>query len=254
MIPDRLTADLSESYKVSIRLTPDGLSFCGHIPSQKDSSFTESYPFDPALSAVQSLKNIFFNHPFFSYVYQSIQVICVSETFTLSPEHVFSEPDKEQLFFFCHLPNPSLKVISQPLEALGAFMLFGIDKEVYAFLIRSLSSPVFVHSLSPVLLSWQKKSQLLFHKQMYVIIHEDRIEVMCLQQGELLFANVFKSESVNDMIYYIMYICKQTGFDQLDDALKLSGNKAKCQEAMSVIANYIKQAAYIQTDMMECEL
>ena len=247
MIPDKLTADNSEKYKVSIRLMPDGLSFWGYIPSEKDSFFIETFHYDLTLSTIESLKSIIFEHPGFSYVYQSLYVICVSEKYTMTSDHVFIEKEKERFFFFCHPKDKSLKTLVQSVKELNASILFGIDKEIYAFLLRTLSNPQFIYSLSPLLVAWYKKSLLIYPKLMHVVIHKDSIDVFCVEQGNLLFVNSFyyDNNNTNDIIYYIMYICKQTGFSQLQDYLTISGNHDRCRKVLSVVEKYVKQTVYL---------
>ena len=256
MIPDRLTADNSEKYKASIRLWPDGLSFWGYIPAEKDSFFMESFRFDHTISAVESLKNIIFNHPCFSYIYQSFHVICVSGKYAMTSDHVFVEEEKERFFFFCHPKDKSLKTLVQPIKTLNATILFGIDKDIYAFLLRSLSSPQFIYSLSPLLVAWQKKSRQVHPKLMHVVIHQDSIDVLCVEQGNLLFVNSFQyhANNVHDVIYYIMYICKQTGFNQLEDYLTISGNKDRCLKILSVINKYVKQTVYLSAQLNDYQV
>ncbi|MDR0575556.1 MAG: DUF3822 family protein [Tannerella sp.] len=245
-VPNTLTADNSWKYEVSIRLLPDGLSFSGYIPFEKDSFFIETILFDPDLSMGQSLKNMFFNNPCFSYTYKSLYVICVSGKYTLAPDSVFSEKDKELLFSFCHQEDESLKILIQPLKALNSSLLFGIDKGSYEFLVRSLAKPLFIHSLSSMLILWQKKSLTCYPKQMYIVVHAHTMDALCLERGELLFVNSFDYETDKDIIYYIMYICRQLGFNQLEDCLSFCGDKAICRSVMSVIGKYVRQSDYLR--------
>ncbi len=253
-VPNTLTADNSEKYEVSIRLLPDGLSFSGYIPLERDSFFTETILFDNDLSMVQSLKNIFFNNPCLSYIYKSFYVICVSGKYTLVPDGVFSEKEKDLLFSFCHQKDESLKILVQPLKVLNSSLLFDIDSESYEFLSRSLANLRFIHSLSSVLILWQKKSLACYPKQMYAVIHDNAMDVLCLERGELLFLNSFDYETDNDIIYYVMYICRQLGFNQLEDCLSFCGDKARSQSAISVIGKYVRQLDYLQPKMKDYQV
>ena len=245
MIPDKLTADYSENYKVSIRFLPDGLSFWGYIPSEKDSFFMDSFFFDPNRSVVDSLKNIIFTHPCFSFLYQTFYVISTYGKYTMVSDHVFVEKEKDRLFSYCHLQDESLKVLVQPIKTLNASILFGIDIEIYAFLLRSLSNPTFIHFLSPLMIAWYKRSLSVFPKLMHIVIYEQTMDVLCVEHGNLLFMNSYNFDNNNDIIYYIMYICKQTGFNQLDDYLTVSGKKTICTSILSIIKKYIKQTGYL---------
>ena len=249
MIPDKLSADFSENYKVSIRLMPDGLSFSGYIPAEKDSFFMETFLYKPDIPVADSLQSVFFTNPCFSYPYQSCYVVDTIAKYTMVADPVFVEKEKERLFFFCHPKDKSLKVLVQPIKVLSASILFGVDKEIYAFLLRSLVNPQFIHSLSPLIIAWINKSRLVFPKLMHVVVHENTIDVLCVEHGELLFVNSYSYENFNDVIYYIMYICKQTGFNQLEDHLTISGKKTICLSVLSVINKYVKKTDYLHPQL-----
>jgi len=246
MIPDKLTADLSENYKVSIRLMPDGLYFWGYNPSENDSFFIESFTYERQVTTVEELKNIVFEHPCFSFSYQSFHVVHVGGKYTIIPDPVFIEKEKDRLFDFCFPKDPSLKTIVHPVHALDASILFGLDKDVYAFLLRSLTNPQFIHSISPLLIAWQKKSLPVFPKLMHVAMHQTTLDVLCVEQGNLLFLNSYSYENSQDAVYYIMYICKQTGFNQLEDYITVSGRQDLCRPVLSVIHKYVKKTNYFQ--------
>ena len=248
-VPDTLTSDNSEKYEVSIRLWPGGLSFSGYIPMDKDSFFTETLSFDADIPVVQSLKDIFFDNPCFSYVYKSLYIVCASGKYTLVPDSVFLEKGKELLFSFCHKTDSAEKVLAQPLRGLNSSLLFGTNSEAYEFLMRSLVNPQFIHSLSPMLNLWRESSMACHPKQIYIFVHDDMFDIVCFERGEMLFINSFDYETGKDMVYYIMYVCKQLGIEQLDDCLHFCGDKIKCQSVMAVVKKYIRQIDYLSPEM-----
>jgi hypothetical protein len=244
-VPDTLTADNSEKYEVSIRLWPDGLSFSGYIPHVPDSFFSEKVLFDDDVNLAQSLKNIFFDNPSFSFMYKSLYVICVSEKYTLVPDNVYTEKGKDLLFSFCHQKRETGRVLIQQVEDLQSTLLFEVDNEAYEFMMRSLVMPRFIHYLSPLMLSWQKNSFSHFPKQIYSYIHDGILDIVCFEHGDMLFANSFSFEKDNDIIYFIMYTCRQLGVNQVDDSLYFCGDDTMCNSVMSVIKEYISHADYM---------
>ena len=244
-VADTLTADNSEKYEVSIRLWPGGLSFSGYILHEKDSFFTETFFFDGNQSMAQSLKNTFFDNQFFSYLYRSVSIIYVSGKYTLVPDDVFAEKYKSLLFSFCHHNDKDETVLVYPLKELQSKMLYAVDNEVYEFLVRSLVNPHFVHSLSPLIVAWQKKSLTSYPKRIYAFIHDKILDIACFDNGEMLFVNAFDYEKENDIIYYLLYACRQLGVNQLEDIIHFCGDKMMCHSVMSVIKNYIKEIDYL---------
>lgn len=240
-VPDVLNATNSEKYNVSIRLWPDGLSFSGYILSEEDSFFTETVSLDPDVPLVQSLKEVFFQNACLSYVYNTLHVISVSGKYTLVPDSVFSETDKDLLFSYCFQVDKDSKVLVQPLTGFYSSLLFNMDNEAYEFMVRSFINPHFIHYLSPLLIDWRKKSLDRYPKQIYVVIQPAVLDIVCFEQGELLFVNSFGYEAENDIIYFIMYVCKQLSVDQLEDAVFFYGDKPICRKIMPVIKKYVEQ-------------
>ena len=253
-VPDSLTVDNSERYEVSIRLWPDGLSFSGCTPMEKDSFFTETVSFDSGVPLVQSVKNVFFENHSFSYSYKSFHIICDSGKYTLVPDSVFSEKNKDSLFSYCHKADATKRIIAQPLKNLNAYLLFGVDSEVYEFIMRSVVNPQFIHSLSPMLVSWQKNSFTCYPKQVYILIHDATFDIICFEHGEMLFINSFDYETDKDIVYYIMYVCKQLGINQLEDCLHICGNEVKSRSVMSVIKKYIRQIEYFSPEIKKYQI
>ena len=253
-VPDTLTVDNSEKYKVSIRLWSDGLSFSGYIPSEKDSFFTETIFFDDNMDIAQSLKDVFFKNTCFSYIYKSLYIIFASEKYTLVPDDVFSEKRSARLLSFCCGNDESGKVLTQSVGELNLSLLYEVDNEIFEFLMRSTVNPQFVHYLSPLLISWQKNSFARYPKQVYAYIHENILDIICFERGEVLFVNSFNYEKDSDIIYYIMYVCRQIGINQLEDNISFCGDMAGCQSAISVIKKYISKVDYLLPKMEECSL
>jgi hypothetical protein len=248
-VPDTLTIDNSEKYEVSIRLWPDGLSFSGYIPFEKDSFFTETILFAGDMNFSQSLKNIFFENPCFSYIYKSFDIIFISGKYTLAPNDVYSEKHNDLIFSICHRKGEAGKILIQPVDNLNFSLLYEVDNDAYEFLTRSIINPRFIHYLYPLLISWQTNSFTCYPKQIYAYIHDNILDVVCLESGELLFVNSFDYEKDNDIVYYIMYACRHIGVNQLEDSLHFCGDKELCHSVMSVIKSYIGHADYLSPKM-----
>ena len=244
-VPDTLKVGNSEKYSVSIRLSRDGLTFVGYIPSEKDSFFYEAIKTDHTQNSVQAIKDVFFAHPFFSYSYKQISVVCTNRQYALVPATVFMEKQKEQLMSFL-FSSPNEKTLHEQLDEFDSVLLFGIQPEVYEFLARSLLRPTFTHALTPLLIQWKKYNLTGYAKQLYVAVYEDTMDVACFDKGALLFINSFHFDDPDDILYYILYIWKQTGLDQQKDKLFLFANPPLYQTLKKTLQTYLSQIELIQ--------
>ena len=206
-LSDKLTADHSENYIMSIRLRSGGLSFSAYSPSVSESFFYRDVEFDRTRPYISSLKECFFENDFLTWFYRQVNVVCVTSQYTLVPAAVFQEKQKAELLAFT-FSSPEGRCLSNELKDEPAELVFGVDEDVYEFCSRSLVNPRFVHHVGPLLSLWKKQSRARLPRQLYVVLHRRRMDVACYAQGNLLFVNSFEYEHTDDILYYILYVWK----------------------------------------------
>lgn len=241
-VPDKLTANNSEKYIMSIRLRSDGLSFSGYCPSENESFFYRDVEFDRTKDYVPSLKEFFFEHEFLAYPYKQTNVVFVSPRYTVIPSETFEERRQADLMKFV-FSSTSDRSLSNTLTRGGADVVFGMDEEVYGFCARSLINPAFVHHIAPQLSLWKQQSRGQVSRQMYVVVHRRMMDVACFVQGKLLFVNTFEHDTPDDILYYILYVWKQVGMDQEKDLLHIYGGASLRTCMTTMLQSYIQYTA-----------
>lgn len=239
-VSDTLTAHNSEKYRMSIRLSPGGLSFVGHIPSQPKSFLYQSLELDRSRLYARTLREMSSEHPFFSYSYKDISVVSTGGTYTLVPEAAFTEDRTQQLMAFT-FSSPDEKALFQPLKELEAVLLFGIDPEIHSLFLQLQPQATFVHSIAPLLLYWQKQSRTAYPKQLYAVLQEDRMDVACFDKGALQLVNRFRIDDRTDILYYLLYIWKQLDLDPIHDQLFLWAVPAVFSDIRDTLRSYLMQ-------------
>ena len=238
-IPDTLTADNSGKYIMSIRLRSDGLSFSGYSPSENESFFYRNVEFDRTKPYIASLKEFFFEHEFLTYSYKRTNLVCVTPQYTMVPEEVFTDKQKDELLSFTFF-SPESKCLNNLLTREAVEVVFGIDEDVYEFCSRSLINPAFIHHITPQLALWKQQSRQLIPRQLYVVLHRRMMDVVCYAGGSLLFANSFEYDKPDDIVYYILYVWKQVGMDQERDQLHMYGGASLRNTITATLRNYIQ--------------
>lgn len=240
-ISAKLTADNAERYQVSIRLRSGGLSFSGYDPSVSDSFFYQEVEFDRSRSYITSLKDYFFDNEYLTWPFKSFRIVCVSPRYTLLPAVAFHENQKDKLLAFAFSTDLGHGLYND-LKDKETVLLFDVEEDVYEFCSRSIINPIFLHYMTSQLNWWKKQSRKFFPKLLYVVLHSKWIDVACLNQGALLFANSFAYEQAEDILYYILYVWKQTGLDQEKDRLRIFGEavlRARIADSLRQYIQYI---------------
>lgn len=243
-IPDTLTVDTSGKYIVSIRLRSDGFSFSGYIPSVPGSFFCLPVRFTPGSHYVDTLKEIFFAHPFFAWTFQQVRIITETSHYTLIPEVLYDEKRKHEFLDFA-LSSPAISCAADVWQE--KVLLYPIDAEVEAFCSRSFIAPRFYAHLTPELLFWEKDN---LKRQpagrLYVALHEKMIDLVCFRRGELVFVNSFAVSQAEDILYYILYVWKQLGLDQEKDELFMHGKPEMYSRVAESLHTYLRHVSPVE--------
>ncbi|MDH6306107.1 hypothetical protein M2459_002749 [Parabacteroides sp. PF5-5] len=244
-IPDTFTLDHSENYIMSIRLWSGGLSFSAYHPQEAQSFIYREITFDRHTPYITSLKELFFANELFAWNYKRTYVLYVSPQYTLVPKEVFVEKEKETLMSFT-FSSREKRTMSNPIKDEQAELLFDLNEDIFEFCSRSLTNPIFIHHVTPLLITLKRQSLTDKQKQTSVVIHKRMIDIICFAEGQLLFANSFMYEQADDLLYYILYVWRQTRMDQLHDRLSLSGETALCNEIAHKLQTYLQHIGQIE--------
>ena len=244
-IPEILAKE-SKNYILSIRLLPDGLSFSGYNPNIRGSFFFTEEKWQKALPYAEQLKEFYFENEFMTWNYKQIHIIQTDSKYTLVPLAFYLEKEQEKLFTFnCGQPEKG-KILVDEVKEEHANLLYEMDNETFEFCSRSFTHPQFHHYMSSLLSLWKKQSQHNLFRRIYCLLSDTHIDLACYEQGRLLFANYYMVQSLNDMLYYILYVWKQHGWDAVHDQLYLSGDAAIVKELRTYLQTYLKQVDTIK--------
>ena len=221
-IPDTLTADSSERYTMSIRLWSGGLSFSGYVSSTDGSFFFREVPFDRGIPYVTALKECFFANECLSWRYKQLNVICSSPHYLLVPTPLLpADEEVRQLWMRKAFVRPESACLTEPLSDQRATLLYDCEEAVRAFCLRSFQNPRFTHYLVPLLAYWRAQSREALYRSMFGWIEGERMDVACFERDRLLLVNTFEVHQPEEMLYYLLYVWRQMGFNAQIDALRL---------------------------------
>ncbi len=238
-VPESLTASNSEGYRTSVRLWPGGLSFSGGIPSDEGSFFCEETEVDVTRPYLQTLRDLFREHPFLSYPYAAVRIVTSEPNYTLVPEAIYEDEAKERLYRFT-FATPVETVAVQPMSALESVLLFGLRRDMHEFIAQTQPTAHWEHALASLLLRWHERSLRALHAHMYAVVQDRTMDVACFDRGALRFVNRFEVENHDDIMYYLLYVWKQLTLDQRNDSLTLSAVTSVAFDLKEKLQTYLK--------------
>jgi hypothetical protein len=81
---------------------------------------------------------------------------------------------------------------------------------------------------------------------MFVLVHRSLADITCYEGNKLLFANSFAYDQRSDLLYYILYVWKQVGLDQVNDYLSISGEFSVTNRVIHLLHTYVKHIERIE--------
>ena len=220
-LPENIDLANSENYNLSIRLAPNGFSFCIYSPTNPSIFYFQETTIGTKLSYLESIKKFVFDIGIFSNSFNKSRIFVVSENYTLVPDQFFDEKLTRELFTFNF--HRLEGVILNDKSQNDYHIVFNIDEEVHSFLIRHLCNPTIHHHSTALIHSFQNIESNQTAKECFIDFHDEYMTVVCFSEKKLLSANTFAETNTLNISYFVMGIWNKLGFDQNLDKLYLSG-------------------------------
>ncbi|MDR0973032.1 MAG: DUF3822 family protein [Prevotellaceae bacterium] len=223
--------EIQPYYVLSIRLSADGFSFSAYIPAATDSP-VHSYhkkDLDMSVPVALTLRHCLASENIVpAYTFRQVDVMLISSRYTIVPLALFDDEQAERLLYFNHARRENETVLYQVLRS-EQVVLFAIDRSVLHVVCERFPNASFYVQTVPMLDYLNRKAGAEVGK-LYVYLHQTHIDVYCYVRGQLALANSFSCATLEDAVYYILYVWKQQGLEQQRDELHLMGEYATQKE------------------------
>jgi hypothetical protein len=238
----------SEQYVLIIEVHEEYFSFFLYNPENQTERFFYRIQVDDKLSNTLSLlKEVFFDHSFFSYHFRKTLILNRTQVFTYIPNMLFEEKNKDAYMHFL-FTNVSGKILHQTLSRPEITILHALPEDLYGFLQRSFPEASIVHHSAATIAWCQDKCPLVDGNRMIIYRQPDGMDVLCFSRQQLLLSNHFRYETADDAVYYALYIYKQLKFSQLKDFIYLAGAEEELQENLK---KYIQNVVSVKDENSE---
>ncbi|NDW18021.1 DUF3822 family protein [Dysgonomonas sp. 216] len=236
-LPDNIDLRTPEKYVLNIRVKANGFSFSIHEPGVDDGYCYLETSFAKETSLSNNIQRIIFDHNFLTSNFKQTNVIFVSQRYELIPIPFYEKSKVVDMYNFTHHKDV-MHILTNEKPVQNNQLVFDIEEPVYLFLYRSLSAPVFYHH-SALLMNYFDGKKAKDAGNMFICFHGDFTDIVCFsKKGGILLGHTYKAETEQDLIYYILNIWKNCGFDQLRDKLFIYGYTSN-NEIRNVLREYV---------------
>lgn len=222
-LPESIDLAHSEKYVLSIRLKPNGFMFSIADPENPKIYCLRETTFSEKENLLTNVQRIVFELSFLTQEYKQTNIVIVSKNYDLIPADYFDKKEMIDLYNFTHFDKAN-HVLTALYDLQDVVMLYGIDRDLYDFLLRSLWNPTFHHHTSLLNNLFEKRNKVKYNTAgIYLNFHDNLMDVFCFSGSKLLHCLTYENEPEGNLVYFVLKLWERFGFDQLRDCIYITG-------------------------------
>jgi hypothetical protein len=172
----------------------------------------------------------------------SVQVL--NRLFTLVPQ-AYSDPNLKELLEF-NTGAKDIRTVQTNLVNNSVYFTYTYDLELLAFIEKTFSAAKIDHvgagSIDLFLnLPYFKNSDV------FLILHSTCLELIIKSKNDLLFYNIFKFDSNEDVLYFLLFTAEQFQLNKETLRLQIAANKPANDELFTLIKKYIRHVNFVSS-------
>ena len=233
-------------YQLCLRISAERFTFALYDPDGNPPFHTVDYPTDCRHSLTANLKTICKdNNPFVGHPYQSIHILLTGKPCIAVPAELFDEERAESFYYACMPKITNERVLCHVMTSNDIVLLYGIDRTFCQLLLEYFPGAHIQVSSVSVMEYLHKRSRTSKGHKLYAHFHARQMDVYAFDGENFLLHNAFRCTQSNDVLYYLLYIWQQLGFDQTKDELYLVGRIPEQEHTLKELQRFVAQVAII---------
>jgi len=230
-IPERTT--------LTIRVGENSLSFSTPKRSDDGRIDFEPYHIKAGISMAANLRQAFGKSRLLSMDFTDA-VVVVDSPVLLVPIEEYEENDICTLYTHAYKRTVSSTVLHSVLPGQNAVAAFAVNSDLKLVVSDNFRSSTFMPLMQPVWNYLHKRSFTGSRNKLFAYFHDRKVDVVSFRQNRFRFSNNFEADRCNDVVYYLLYVWKQLGYDVLHDELHIAGTPSEHDGLMEMLRRYVK--------------
>lgn len=230
------------SKDLNIQLSQSSFTFCINSSKEKELLAFKSYEFKNALNLDDLLrqgKAIVENEPLLKDTFSKTRFIYINRKSTLVPDEFF-EPDLCRRYIDFNQPIDELDELHfNSIFRIRSKLIFTVHTYLATFITQHFKNVEFfnqAYSLIDILGGVAGRSE---GNQVLLNLNKDFFDMVVFNNNRLRLSNTFLYTSSNDLIYFILFVCKQLEIDASKSAFYITGEYAEKNELMKECSAYL---------------
>jgi len=240
----------TNQYHLSIQADLNGFSFCLYDSRQKKHVVFRKYVLQSNLlieNFLKAMEEIFNTDDLLSSSYASSSFMFLTQKSTLIPDSYFDKNLLKSYFEFNHALDTLDEIHYNYIPAIDAYNVFTLHTYMASEVGNHLKGVKFYHQAFPFIEKMLEYSSSRQKQIMAIGLNNQFFDIMVSQGSKLKLYNTFQYNSQTDLLYFILFICKQFNIEPRQLELLLSGELSDIMTYSEAIREYVPGMQYVKS-------
>ncbi len=234
--------DHSANCHLSIQADRNGLVYCVRNFRHKEFVVFRKYKFDHVYLENDLIRNVISvldQDEILHLPFQDVHFMSYTQQNTLVPADYFSPDHLIDYLDYNAGGTADGELFSNNIRVLDTYNVFSLSRALVSLITLHFKKVEFSSQTSPFLWNVSNQSGSLNNTAMYVGLNADFFDVAVTGEGKLLLYNTFQYVNETDLLYYVLYVCKQLSLKTTDLPLILSGEMSSRLVYSEMLKQYL---------------
>ena len=245
LFDETLDINSTEHYELAVQISASNVAFCILDSIRNKYVLLRTFDAEDDNLSASKIDEIMQKDNFLNRTYKKATVICATEKSTIIPVQLYDPAKKDEYFYHNHLHENNAVVLSNKIPEPDAYTVFEISKSDHDSITNQIPNATFVHHLKPLLNHVYRAGKSSKDDYIHLHIEKDFFNLIIQNSNKLKFCNSFTYRSINDVLYYVMNILKDSEINQ-ETTIRLSGFAEMYDDLTSALSFYIRQLKFSQ--------
>ncbi len=239
----------TNQYHLSIQSDLNGFSFAIFDHRQQKHIVFRKYVFDTSQlieNYLNEVDEVIKNDDLLALPYASAAFIYLSQKSTLIPEAYFQKSELRSYFEFNHSTDLFDEIYFNYLPSVNAYNVFAIHSYIIDEISNQIKGVRFYHQALPFIEKVLQLNSGFNKKILTVCLNYKFFDLTVTEGNRLLLYNTFQYGSKEDLVYFILFVCRQFDLNPDEAELFLSGELSDMLLYFDEIREFIPNTRHIR--------
>jgi hypothetical protein len=225
VVDETFDYSITSSYFLSIRVSPDGFSFCTLDPVRNKYIQLQYISLNTRIPVEQQIESHLEKIEKLNLPYKKTLILISTRISTLVPTALYENNDTKEMLQFCHkIPENSI-VFANKVKMADAYNIFAVPEGIHCLFTRQFQEPKFYQQHTAIIesnlatTSKESDSTILF-----INLENNYFDLLAFTKNNLQLCNSFPINSENDFIYFALFVFEQLKLKPATSQIIVSGN------------------------------